>query len=537
MGENSPKGSHFLIYLRIGRKGYTPTLMIEDVEHHCGVGAIVDPHRKTNVAPFVGPMLRRMEHRGAGACGAGFIDGDRGMQVLHREGRARNVLAELEADTTSAIIHTLYRTNPHSKPHPFLTDYHGQRVSVAFNGNIPSTVLENNARTFLEEHGHACETRSDTELIARLISVHLADTKGDMMQVFRRLPEYLDDGAYNIVTLQDNGDVHALRDARGFHPLVLGETKDNLHVIASEDQAIRRVWDTARHVDVSRIKPGMAVRLGPGILTPEREQLFAQNPSHCSFEWAYFADFNATLDGARVYGVRRAFGQSLADLDAEDIPGWTNPIVVPVPDSARVSAEGYAERAQMRHIDILLKRPDAMRSFIAAQERERIIREKFDIDWSLMAGRDVVLIDDSLVRGTTMRTLLDILKQPNGPADANVRIHLRFAFPPIVAPCFYGIDFSKRSELLVPQFSSDAQPQTDVLDPLVLRDLANHLGAASIKFLPISAVQKAINMPGQEQDLCRGCFTGAYSTENTQQLYQLQLSKELQQRKVLRENP
>lgn len=508
--------------------------MLDAPDHQCAVGAVVDPRRKRNVAPFIGPLLRRLEHRGSGACGSAFIaeQQDSPLQVVHREGRAREVFPELQAHTHSAIFHALYRTNPHSMPHPYITEHRGQRIGVAFNGNIPSTVLEDDARTFLASNDHSCETRSDTELIARLLAVHVADCRGDVMRAFAKLPDHLGDGAYNIVCLTEDGHVYALRDPRGYHPLVLGQTKDGLHALASEDQALRRTWDIAREVDVARVKPGMAVHLGPGVVQPEMEQLFEQHPKHCSFEWAYFADYSATLDGARVERVRRTFGQCLAELDAEDMVKWTRPIVVPVPDSARIAAQGYADASCVRSMDVMVKRPDAMRSFIAPEKREKIIREKFDVDWSLMEGRDVVLIDDSLVRGTTMKTLLEILKNPPTGQLLNARIHLRFAFPPIIAPCFYGIDFSKRSQLLVPRFAKEATPEDDVLSPLLLRTLAQELGAASVKFLPISAVHRAINMPGQENDLCRACFTGEYPTQNTQELYQLQLAQSLQQRKA-----
>lgn len=487
---------------------------------------MVDPQERRNVAHFVGPMLRRLEHRGSGACGTAYLDEANGssLKFLHKEGRAREVLPELQAKTHSAIIHTLYRTNPHSKAHPYVTEYDGRKLAVAFNGNIPGTPLEEKAQQFLKRKGHEAQSRSDTELIARLLAVHAADTKGNMMKALKRMPDHLDDGAYNIVCLNEEGHVYALRDPRGFHPLVLGQTKDGLHALASEDQALRRTWPVARHIDISRVRPGMAVHLGPGVKEPEMEQLFAQNPSHCSFEWAYFADYGATLDGARVEAVRRAFGQSLAALDQEDMKQWHSPIVVPVPDSARIAAQGYADASSVRYIDVMMKRPDAMRSFIAPEDRERIIREKFDFDWSLMDGKDVILIDDSLVRGTTMKILLQILQNPPGDAFTNPpRIHLRFAFPPIIAPCFYGIDFSKRSELFIPKFAQTAQPESDVLDPLVLRQAANELGAASMKYLPVSTVERAINMPGGRRDLCRGCFSGSYPTNSAQQLYQLQL--------------
>lgn len=520
--------------------------MIEDLDHHCGVGAIVDPRRQQSVAPFVGPLLRRIVHRGAGGCGAGYINEYSGeLEVIHREGDARSVMQHLQAKTYSAIVHTLYRTNPHSMPHPYLATFRDQQVAVAFNGNIPAHDRERNAQKYLKDHGNESNTRSDTELIGRLIAMHLHDTQGNMKKAFQRLPDHLGDGAYNIVALRPQGQVDTLRDPHGIHPLVMGTTKDGFHAIASEDQALRTVWSKARHIDVSRIKPGMMVRMGPGILQPEMDQLFASDPKYCSFELAYFADFMATLDGARVLSVRRKFGQRLAALDTENLQEWRNPTVVPVPDSARIAAEGYADEAHIRHIDVLLKRPDAVRTFIQPSEREARIKEKFLIDWSLLFGRDVVLVDDSLVRGTTMKTVLEVLHNPdsyflkikhflteNLPMlkKYGIRIHLRFAFPPIIAPCFYGIDFSKRSELLVPQFSPFAKPQGDTLSPDVLQKIAKYLGADSVQFLPISAVHEAAGIP--ENQMCRACFTGEYPTKAGQELYDLQLSPALQKRKI-----
>lgn len=513
--------------------------MLEAPDHQCGVGAVVDPSGARNVAPFAGPLLRRLEHRGSGACGAAWIDtATRELGVVHREGRARQVLPQLQAETSSLIIHALYRTNPDSKPHPVTANYHGTHVTVAFNGNIPPTARERNAQLYLESQGFATETRSDTELVARLIALHLHDTAGNMRKVFERLPEHLGDGAYNIVTLGNDGHVHAMRDPRGVHPLVFGTTQDGLHAIASEDQALERVWKRARQISVARINPGMMVHLGPGVLTPELDQVHKEDPKHCSFEWAYFADFMANLDGARVLSVRRAFGQALAKLDEQDKLLWRHPVVVPIPDSARIAAEGYADEAHIPHSDALLKIPDAMRSFIDPGDRRRIIREKFDIEWSMIAGRDVVLIDDSLVRGTTSKEIIDLLRDPAHLwyklrelvtsctplfKKYGMRPHWRFAFPPIIAPCFYGIDFSTREELFVPKFSSEPFAKADGLSPDVLQNIAVALGAQSVKFLPIHAVHEAVGM--DEDALCRACFTGHYPTPGGQELYELQLRR------------
>lgn len=492
--------------------------MLEDIGHYCGVGAVCDPQQRRNVAPYVGPLLGHLEHRGTGACGAAFYErSDGAFRLEHRVGRASQVLQEVSGNTASAIFHTLYKTNPDSRPHPFVVEHGGRRIAVAFNGNIPPTEQEAASRKFLADHGLPCETRSDTEMLAKLVAWHLEDCRGSMRKAFSRLPDHVSDGAYTLVSLRDNGDIDAFRDPRGFHPLSLGVTDDGLHVLSSETNALRLTWPNARQIAIRNVEPGSAVHLGPGVYRPESEEIFRPDRAHCAFEWAYFANRLSTLDDVEVRKARTMFGEALAKLDNEDRSGWKNAAVVPVPDSARIAAEGYADLARIRRADALIKNVDSVRSFIAHADREQIIREKFNIDASLITGRDVVLIDDSLVRGTTMQVLLGILRQ----LSPTSRFHVRFAYPPVTAPCFYGIDFSTRKELLVPQFSPSAHPEGDTLPADVLAHISAFIGADSVKFLPVSAVHQAIGMLSTE--LCRACFTGEYPTQGAQKLYDIQL--------------
>ena len=177
-----------------------------------------------------------------------------------------------------------------------------------------------------------------------------------------------------------------------------------------------------------------------------------------------------------------------------------------------------------------------MRSFTHPGDRKKVIREKFDIDWSMLAGRDVILIDDSLVRGTTSKEIIEMLRDPSHLWDRlrelityntplfkkyGMRPHWRFAFPPIIAPCFYGIDFPTRDELLVPKYSSNPYVSHHVLPQEVLGKIAQDLQVQSVKFLPTNAVHESIHLP--EDELCRACFTGEYPTEGAQKLYDIQL--------------
>ncbi len=501
--------------------------MLEDLQHYCGVGAINDPRKLRSVGDHIAPLLEQLEHRGSGASGVAYIDRETGaMEKKHESGRASTTMKKWTANTNSAIFHTLYRTNPASQPHPQIVEHAGRRIAVAFNGNIPPTRLEGDARKFLDQHGLPCETVSDTELIANLIAYHLGDTRGSMEKTFRRLPDHLNDGAYTIATLQEDGHIHAFRDPRGFHPLSLGQTDEGVHVLSSEDAALKHRWDQARQIGISTVQPGSMVHLGPGVIRPEIEELFRPNRAHCAFEWAYFAKRLSTLDDVEVRRARTMFGEILAELDHEDMKHWPSPVIVAVPDSARIAAEGYHDKSRIPRADALVVRTQKdtnepvqpPRSFTAHENRAEIVRKKFIFDVSLIAGKDVVLLDDSLVRGTTMKELLILLRQQSPTS----RFHVRFAYPPVTAPCFYGIDFATKNQLLVPKFSHSQSPTDDVLSSDVLDAIAREIGADSVKFLPISGVHRAIGMPSKE--LCRACFTGEYPTTGGQELYQLQMN-------------
>lgn len=446
----------------------------------------------------------------------------------------------IRAKTRAAIVHNLYMTTADAFPHPYIAECGSHRIAMIFNGNIPSTPSEQAARAFLEQHGMRLDTRADTEMLAKHIVWHLNDTRGNAQKAFARTQDAFPDGSFNVTFMTDDSHIHSYRDKEGRHPLVWGQTHDlpkldlrrgGLHVLASESSAITRIWDNADEADVHDVLPGMHVHFGPGIMQPALSQLFEPNRKLCDFEFSYFGNRLTKFDGTPILKVRYMSGESLAEQDHEWILSLLSegriPIVVGVPESSKVAAEGYADRAHLRRVDALLRNPNIDRTFIANDEiRTQMLEEKFEINWEMLHDQDVVLIDDSLVRGNTMRVLIQQMRNP--PADVRerirqktgkeftVRIHVRFAYPPVMGPCHHGISFPTVSELQVPKVAGDWTPDQGPIPREAEAAVAQSIGADTVRFLLPKALHRAIGRSPSE--MCSSCFTRKYHSRPVQAL-------------------
>jgi amidophosphoribosyltransferase len=231
-------------------------------------------------------------------------------------------------------------------------------------------------------------------------------------------------------------------------------------------------------------------------------QSFARSPrrAHCFFEWIYFANVASTMDGRSVYLSRKALGEELARLETVPIDEGT--IVVPVPDTSKAAADSMAFKLGVPCLEGLIRNRYSGRTFIEGSEgRERKARNKYTPLREVLEGKRVLLVEDSIVRSTTMKVLLKRIRQMGLARE----IHVRVACPPIIAPCFYGIDMSTVSELFAPKFLREGS-----MSPAVEARMARTLGADSLRYLPINSIARAIGMDADQ--LCRACITGDYPT-------------------------
>jgi amidophosphoribosyltransferase len=328
------------------------------------------------------------------------------------------------------------------------------------------------------------------------------------VQVFRNLSQKFD-GAYNLVFLNAMGDMVVLRDPHGFRPLCYAQ-EGPLFAAASESVPLLNLGFEQVH----SLEPGELILVQDGVVRRER---FAprQTPAHCFFEWIYFANVASTLDERSVYLTRSALGRELArqerllgkvPLDDGDT------IVVPVPDTGKAAADAMAFELGLPSVEGLIRNRYIGRTFIEGQNRAERVQLKYTPLREVLAGKRVLLIEDTIVRSTTMKALLHDLRYRGGARE----IHVRIACPPIVAPCFYGIDMSTVRELFAPRFMKGAR-----VTETEQGAMAAELGADSLFYLPLEAVARCIGLDSGH--LCRGCLTGKYPTPTGERLYQLSL--------------
>src|ERR1700712_2169871 len=289
----------------------------------------------------------------------------------------------------------------------------------------------------------------------------------------------------------------------GFRPLCIAE-EGPLFAAASESVPLSNLGFKGVH----SLEPGtLAVVNAQGV----RIERFATSmkTAHCFFEWIYFANVASALDDRSVYLSRAALGRELARL--EDVPLDAETIVVPVPDTAKAAADAMAYALGLPSVEGLMRNRYVGRTFIeGTADRAAKVRVKYTPLPEVLGGKRVLLVEDSIVGSTTMRALVREIRQRGGARE----IHLRVACPPIIAPCYYGIDMSTRDELVAPRFSDMPDGQ---LSFLAQQKLAEELGADSLRFLPVSSLARCVGLAPDR--LCRACVTGNYPTETGQRLY------------------
>ncbi|WP_336133720.1 amidophosphoribosyltransferase [Natronomonas amylolytica] len=429
--------------------------------------------------------LYALQHRGQES--AGIVTHDGFQQHSHVEmGLVGDAFDEGDLESLNGetgIGHVRYPTAgsvDSSCAQPFSVSFKSGSLGLSHNGNL---VNAEEVRQELAAKGHAFTSDGDTEVIAHDLARNLLEE--DLIRAVKRTMGRIH-GSYSLTIMHDD-TVLGVRDPEGNRPLCIGEV-DGGYMLASESAAI----DVLDGEFVRDVKPGELVVLQPDGSGFDSYQLVEQdNTAHCFFEHVYFARPDSRIDDNLVYDVRRELGRKLWDESGVD-----SDVVLPVPDSGRAFASGYAEAAQdegagVEFAEGLMKNRYVGRTFIMPTQdaRERAVRLKLNPIRDVVEGKTVTVIDDSIVRGTTSTQLVQLLKDVGAE-----EVHMRIGAPPIVAPCYMGIDMASREELIA------AGQDTE--------DIREEIAADSLSYLSIDAVAEALGE--SKADLCLGCVTGEY---------------------------
>ncbi len=454
---------------------------LDDSPHdECGVFGIYAP--EMDVARLTFFALFALQHRGQESAGIAVTDGSR--LIVHKDvGLVSQVFSEqtlLSLPGQLAIGHVRYSTtgaNEIRNAQPFARTRNGSFIALAHNGNLVNT---DQLREDLVRSGHIFASTSDTEVIAALLAEHPShDIKEALRDIIPRLR-----GAFSAVLLTRE-EVVGFRDPYGIRPLVLGEV-DGRYCLSSESSGL----DILGAKLVREIEPGEICWIDADgyhieqVIKRERESL-------CIFEFIYFARPDSLMKGQTLYTARSRMGEELA----RESPAEAD-LVIPVPDTGNSAAIGYAAASGITYGEALIKNRYIGRTFIDPDDRVRKlgIRMKFNPLATAIRGKRLVVVDDSIVRGNTTRALVRVL------FEAGAReVHLRISSPPIVFPCFYGIDMADQDEFIAFGKSVD--------------EISAELGATSVAYLSLDGLRKATRAGTADDCFCTACFSGDYPCE------------------------
>ena len=454
--------------------------MIDDVpSEECGIIGVYAPNEDVSRMAFFG--LYALQHRGQEAAGIAVSDG---LSVrVHKDiGLVSQVFNEGNLAPLSghyAIGHTRYSTTGSSSKRnaqPFVIETQYGPLAVAHNGNIVNAA---ELRAEVLKRGAGLYSSSDSEVITMMLAAAQGDTWDERIR--NTMPKWR--GAYSLVILTRDS-VYAVRDPWGFRPLSVGRLPSGGHVAASETGALR----TLGCIAIREVQPGEIITLSNTALSVRQAIPPAPRLARCTFEHIYFSRPDSFWDGLNVHEVRQRLGEELAreaPLNAD--------VVIPVPDSSIPAAIGYARASRIPYNDGFIKNRYIGRTFIQPTDslRQQGIALKFLAIEENLRDKRVIVIDDSIVRGTTSGPLVRLLR------EAGAReVHLRITCPPIKHPCFMGVDMGTYDELVAHRLTVD--------------EICAHIDCDSLHFLSLDGMMRAI---GRSEGYCNACFTGVYPIE------------------------
>jgi len=446
----------------------------------CGVFGIYAPGEDVARITYFG--LYALQHRGQESAGIATADGAAALHAHREMGLVAQAFTEDDLAALPghiAIGHTRYSTTGSSRienAQPFVVEGADGGLALGHNGNLTNSL---SLRARLLGAGRALTGTSDTELIAHLLAAAPGGTYVAKLQ--HVMPQL--EGAYSLVLLTPNALI-GVRDPNGVRPLSIGRLHDHW-VLASETCAL----DTIGAESVRDVAPGEIIVIdgdGPGGLHAYVGQASIKSAA-CLFEYIYFARPDSTINGRSLYLARQRMGERLA----REFPVAAD-LVIGVPDSATPAAAGYAAARGLPYAEGLIKNRYIGRTFIQPDQRLRQlgVKMKYNALGAVLEGKRVVMIDDSIVRGTTVRPLVKLLR------DAGAReVHLGVSSPPFRHPCYLGLDVAQRSELIAARLPDEAA-------------IAREVGVDSLHYLSLEGLVRAIALPSET--FCVGCFTGRY---------------------------
>jgi amidophosphoribosyltransferase len=470
------------------------TFMQYHPKHYCGVFGIFG---HPNAAELTYYGLYALQHRGQESAGIVSCDGKqfrvhRGMGLVPQVfdgGVLHNLVGNM------GVGHTRYSTTGSShlrNAQPLTVDCARGQIAIAHNGNLTNAAQ---LREELESKGSIFQTTVDSEIILHLLAQPmLGGVENTLRQTIRRI-----EGAFSLVIMTET-ELIGVRDPQGFRPLSLGKVND-AWVLASETCA----FDLIQAKFVRDLDPGEIVIINKDGVRSIQAYPEPQRRAFCIFEYVYFARPDSTINDRSVYRVRVEMGRQLAREQGVDAD-----IVVPVPDSGNCAALGYSTEAGIPYEMAFVRNHYVGRSFLQPSQliRDFNVRVKLNLIKELVHGKRVVIVDDSIVRGTTCKSRVNSLKEAGAK-----EVHVRVSCPPHMHPCVYGIDFPDRSKLMAANYSND--------------EIRRYLNADSLGYLSLDGMVKATGLP--QDHFCMACYDGRYPVP-----YDLKLEKNIMERRRAR---
>ncbi len=461
---------------------------LDKPHEECGVFGVYAPGEDVARLTFFG--LYALQHRGQESAGIATADGNR-IFLRTRLGLVAQAFAETDLEDLPghiAIGHTRYSTSGSNKEcnaGPMYVETEIGPLAIAHNGNLTNAVA---LRLDLERSGEVFETTTDSEIVARVIARAPGCSMNDKIR--NAMPRMI--GAFSLAILA-NDRLYAVRDPLGVRPLCLGRIGRNW-VVASESCALMTVGAGFER----EVEPGEIVEID-GLGARSHGSGMPNQHALCLFELIYFARPDSEIQGKRLHLLRQRMGAQLARESPVE-----GDVVIGLPDSATPAAIGYAQESGIPYQEALIKNRYIGRTFIQPDQRLREIGVslKFNVLPEVVAGRRVILIDDTIVRGTTSRPIVQLIRSA-GAAEVHMRVHA----PPMMWPCYLGVDLAKRDELIAAR--------------MTVPEIGRHIGADSIGYLSLDGLFEAIG--SGRHGFCTGCLTGNYPVPTYSEIGKLAL--------------